>query len=55
MGRTLGLLQQDPDAFFKRGTGAATLTDEEIAGLISARRDARAAKNFPEADRIRKI
>ncbi|MGA2778402.1 MAG: cysteine--tRNA ligase [Steroidobacteraceae bacterium] len=55
MGRTLGLLQQDPDAFFKRGTGAATLTDEEIAGLISARRDARAAKNFPEADRIRKM
>jgi cysteinyl-tRNA synthetase len=53
MGRTLGLLQQDPDAFLKRGAGAATLGDEEIGKLLNARRAARAAKNFPEADRIR--
>ncbi len=55
MGHPLGLLQQDPDAFLKRGAGAATLSDEEIAGLLDARRGARAAKNFPEADRIRKL
>jgi cysteinyl-tRNA synthetase len=55
MGLVLGLLQQDPDAFLKRGAGAATLTDEEIAGLLDARRGARALKNFPEADRIRKV
>ncbi len=55
MGHMLGLLQQDPDAFLKRGAGAATLTDEQIAGLLDARRGARVAKNFPEADRIRKL
>jgi len=55
MGHPLGLLQQDPDAFLKRGAGAATLSDAEISGLLDARRSARAAKNFPEADRIRKL
>ncbi len=55
MGHTLGLLQQDPEAILKRGAGAAALGDAEIAGLLDARRSARAAKNFPEADRIRKL
>jgi len=53
MGRTLGLLQQDPDAFLKRGAGTATLADDEIGKLLDARRAARTAKNFAEADRIR--
>jgi cysteinyl-tRNA synthetase len=55
MGRTLGLLQQDPDAFLKRGAGTATLADDEIGKLLDARRAARAAKNFAEADRIRAL
>jgi cysteinyl-tRNA synthetase len=55
MGRTLGLLQQDPDAFLKRGAGTATLADDEIGKLLDARRAVRAAKNFAEADRIRAL
>jgi len=55
MGHTLGLLQQDPDAFLKRGSGEASFSDEEITNLLDVRRTARAAKNFPEADRIRKL
>jgi cysteinyl-tRNA synthetase len=55
MGHTLGLLQQDPEAILKRGAGAAALGDAEIAGLVDARRGARAAKDFAEADRIRKL
>ncbi len=37
----------------QRGTGSAPLTDEEIDTLIKERAEARAAKDFAEADRIR--
>jgi cysteinyl-tRNA synthetase len=71
MGKVLGLLQQSPEAYLKRGSNAgsarvvegadavagtraaAALTDAQIEELIAARRAARAAKNFPESDRIR--
>jgi len=55
MGATLGLLQQNPDAFLKRGIGigADSLSDADIERLLEARRQARAAKNFSESDRIR--
>ncbi|WP_372986398.1 cysteine--tRNA ligase [Marinobacter sp.] len=52
LGAVLGLLQQDPEAFFQADTGGE-LSAEEIEGLIQARADARKAKNFAEADRIR--
>ncbi len=52
MGLSLGILQQDPSEFSKRGVGA-TLTDATIEALIEARRESRAHKNFPESDRIR--
>jgi cysteinyl-tRNA synthetase len=55
MGRTLGLLQQDPDAYLKRGHGAAGLSDAEIEALMAARRAARAQKDFRESDRIRDL
>src|ERR1700722_3613590 len=55
MGKTLGLLQQDPDAYLKRGHGAAGLSDAEIEGLMAARRAARAQKDFRESDRIRDL
>lgn len=57
MGDTLGILQQDPDQFLKRGHSHARsgLSDEDIESLIAARRAARAAKNFPESDRIRDL
>jgi len=51
-GALLGLLQQDPAAWFQEGSGG--LQAEEIENLIAARIAARKAKNFAEADRIRK-
>ncbi|MDY6816852.1 MAG: cysteine--tRNA ligase [Pseudomonadota bacterium] len=52
LGAVLGLLQQDPEAFFQADTGGE-LSAGEIEGLIQARAEARKAKNFAEADRIR--
>ncbi|MCF8016818.1 MAG: cysteine--tRNA ligase, partial [Chromatiaceae bacterium] len=51
----LGLLEQDPDAYL-RGEGAARTSgpsDAEIEALIAARAEARRARNFAEADRLR--
>jgi cysteinyl-tRNA synthetase len=61
MGGVLGLLQQDPETYLKRGkpvssegeSDGASLSDAEIEAFIEARRAARAAKNFRESDRIR--
>jgi cysteinyl-tRNA synthetase len=52
-GALLGLLQQDPVAWFQE-TGAGGLQAAEIQSLIEARIAARKGKNFAEADRIRK-
>lgn len=49
-GALLGLLQQDPDDW-ARGAADDAL---RIDGLVQARTDARRAKDFAEADRIRK-
>lgn len=46
----IGLLAQDTDAFMQ-GEAADSVLD--IGGLIKARIDAKAAKNYAEADRIR--
>ena len=46
----LGLLQQDPEAWF---TAGADVDAAWVEGQIAARRDARVAKNFAAADRIR--
>jgi len=55
-GQQLGLLQQDPEAWFRWAPtgGAEGLSDAEVEQLIVDRKSARAAKNFAEADRIRK-
>jgi cysteinyl-tRNA synthetase len=69
LGGILGLLQNKPEEFLKgkgyaqaelemppfetAGSGRPALTDEQIDGLIRRRTDARKAKNFAEADRIR--
>ncbi len=52
LGGILGLLQQDPDAFFQGGDDD-TLDAAAIEAQIEARKAARRAKNFAEADRIR--
>ncbi|HEX7369662.1 MAG TPA: cysteine--tRNA ligase, partial [Rhodanobacteraceae bacterium] len=48
-GSMLGLLQQEPEAWFQRGGVDAA----KIDGLIEARRAARAARDFARADAIR--
>ena len=54
MGRILGLFQQDPEIYLKRGLAAGGgLSDADVEEQLSARRRARAAKNFAESDRIR--
>ncbi len=53
-GAILGLLQDDPEAWFKwRPPGAEEFDEGKIEALIAQRLEARAAKDFTEADRIR--
>jgi len=50
----LGLLQQDPEAWFKGGdAGQGGPNEADIDALIAQRTQARADKNFAESDRIR--
>jgi cysteinyl-tRNA synthetase len=51
-GALLGLLQQDPAAWLK-GDVTADVDVAEVEGLIAARREARARKDWAESDRIR--
>jgi cysteinyl-tRNA synthetase len=53
LGAVLGLLQRDAQAFLQSGP-AAGLADGEIGARIAARLAARQAKNYAEADRIRR-
>jgi cysteinyl-tRNA synthetase len=55
LGGMLGILQDDPEAFLRGAvqTDPDDLSDEAIEALIQARIDARTAKNWAEADRIR--
>jgi cysteinyl-tRNA synthetase len=48
----LGILQDDPDAFLKAG-GDAELGEEQIEQQIQARLDAKKAKDWAMADKIR--
>ncbi len=51
-GAVLGLLQGDAEAWFKQGADDDLTT--QVEALLVERTAARAAKNWPEADRIRK-
>ena len=54
LGGILGILQEDPEAWLKAGVGSAgELSDQQIETLIQQRLDARKAKDWAEADRIR--
>lgn len=57
VGKTLGLFMRVPDDWFKEGRAVdkkVTLPVEKIEELIHLRNEARARKNWAEADRIRK-
>lgn len=56
LGGLLGLLQQDPEAWFKATTDGNSneLSAEEIEQLIIERKEAKLAKNYARADEIRK-
>jgi cysteinyl-tRNA synthetase len=51
LGGLLGLLQTDPTTYLQSGAG---LDEAAIQAQIQARAEAKASKNFAEADRIRK-
>ena len=53
LGGILGLLQRDAEAFLQSAPAGA-LSDADIRARIDARLAARKARNYPEADRIRK-
>jgi cysteinyl-tRNA synthetase len=54
LGTVLGLLQRDPQAFLQGGASEGGLDDAAIGAQIEARIAAKKARNFAEADRIRK-
>ncbi|MCX7252633.1 MAG: cysteine--tRNA ligase [Burkholderiales bacterium] len=54
LGAILGLLREEPTAFLQGGSLAGGLDEATIQQQIEARAAAKAAKDWPEADRIRK-
>lgn len=50
---TLGLLGRDAHAFLQGGADSAGIAPEQIEERIAARKQAKAERNFAEADRIR--
>ncbi len=54
LGRLLGLLGRESEAFLRAGTGLGDqISDARIGALIAERNEARRAKNFRRADEIR--
>jgi cysteinyl-tRNA synthetase len=53
LGGLLGILQADPEAWFKPAAPGGELSDADIAQRIAARVAARKAKDWKESDRIR--
>jgi cysteinyl-tRNA synthetase len=52
-GAFLGLLQQDPEAWFKHEPGEASVDAAWVERLLAQRADARTRKDYAESDRIR--
>ena len=55
LGAVLGLLERDPTEFLQGGSVAQGVDEALIAAQIVARNEAKLAKNYAEADRIRKV
>jgi len=55
LGGILGVLQMDPEAYFKGEGVAGGLSDDEIEQLIADRAQARVDKEWAESDRIRDV
>jgi cysteinyl-tRNA synthetase len=53
LGATLGVLQGEPRAYLQSGAGEGGLDEAQIAARIAARAQAKAARDFAAADRIR--
>jgi cysteinyl-tRNA synthetase len=53
LGATLGILQGEPQAYLQSGAGEGGLDEAQIAARIAARAQAKAARDFAAADRIR--
>ncbi len=53
LGGSLGLLREAPEQWFKAPAGEGGLSDEDVEALIARRAQARAEKDWAEADRIR--
>lgn len=53
MGAILGILQDDPESYLRGDAAGDGLSDTEIDQLIADRAQAKADKNWAEADRIR--
>tara|TARA_R110001592_G_scaffold69367_1_gene212561 strand:+ start:5306 stop:6697 length:1392 start_codon:yes stop_codon:yes gene_type:complete len=54
LGETLGILQLDPEAYFK-GESSEGLSNDDIDRLVQDRTDARTSKDWAESDRIRDL
>lgn len=52
-GAVLGILQQDPEAWFRGEASDGEISADEVDAMIVARKEARANKDFAEADRLR--
>jgi len=52
---SIGLLQQDPEAFLQGEAKEGELTAQQIEAFIVQRKEARANKDFAESDRIRDL
>ncbi|MFL0797907.1 MAG: cysteine--tRNA ligase [Cellvibrionaceae bacterium] len=52
-GELMGLLQQDPEEWFKSSAGGESISEEDIEALIVERAQSKKDKNFARADEIR--
>jgi cysteinyl-tRNA synthetase len=55
LGGILGILQEDPELYLRGRADDGGMSDAEIENLVQARIAARAAKDWGEADRLRKL